>query len=86
MLELLGDDEWVIFRVTDSGIGIPAKDLPHLFEAFYRCSNVKAIAGTGLGLAIVKKFVDIHGGTIEVRSQEGEGTTFTVKLPGSADD
>jgi len=85
LLEISKDEEWVIFRVIDSGIGIPAKDLPNLFEAFYRCSNVKAIAGTGLGLAIVKKFVDIHGGTIDVRSEEGEGTTFTVKLPGSAD-
>ncbi|MGK7904915.1 MAG: PAS domain S-box protein [Hormoscilla sp.] len=85
LLEINRDDEWVIFVIRDSGIGIPAKDLPNLFEAFYRCSNVKAIAGTGLGLAIVKKFVDIHGGTIDVQSAEGEGTTFTVKLPGSAD-
>ena len=79
--ELRSTDEWVIFQVEDRGIGIPPEAITHLFEAFYRGSNVKAIAGTGLGLAIVKKCVDLHGGTINVQSQLDVGTTFTVQLP-----
>ena len=74
-------DEWTIFQIKDTGIGIPTEGIPHLFEAFYRGSNVKAIAGTGLGLAIVKKCVDLHGGIVNVQSQIGVGTTFTVKFP-----
>jgi signal transduction histidine kinase len=70
-----------IFRITDSGIGIPEDYLPQLFESFQRASNVGAIQGTGLGLAIVKKAVDLHKGTIAVESEAGVGTTFTVTLP-----
>ncbi len=68
-------------RIQDCGIGIPAEDLPRLFESFHRASNVGTIPGTGLGLAIVKKCVDLHGGQITVNSIVGEGTTFTVTLP-----
>lgn len=71
----------VTFRVKDSGIGIPPEALPQLFESFYRAKNVGNISGTGLGLAIVKQSVDLHQGTIEVSSQIGVGTTFTVILP-----
>ncbi|MBW4469500.1 MAG: response regulator [Stenomitos rutilans HA7619-LM2] len=70
-----------IFQVQDCGIGIPERDLPHLFERFHRASNAKAIPGTGLGLAIVKQCVDLHGGTIDVQSILGVGTTFTVTIP-----
>jgi len=70
-----------IFRVQDQGIGIPLKDQTHLFETFYRCSNVGKIQGTGLGLAIAKKCVDLHQGTIQVSSELGQGTVFTVELP-----
>jgi signal transduction histidine kinase len=70
-----------IFRITDSGIGIPLEDLPQLFESFQRASNVGTIQGTGLGLAIVKKAVDLHRGKIAVESEAGVGTTFTVMLP-----
>jgi signal transduction histidine kinase len=69
--------------IKDSGIGIPAKDLPLLFESFHRASNVGTLPGTGLGLAIVKKSVDLHGGQITVNSIEGVGTTLTVTLPSS---
>ena len=69
-----------IFEVQDQGIGIPADELHHLFDSFHRASNVGAIAGTGLGLSIVKKSVDLHGGTIAVRSTIGEGSCFTVSL------
>lgn len=75
----------VVFEVTDSGIGIPAADREHLFEAFHRCSNVGDIPGSGLGLVIVKRCVDLHGGTLELDSEPGRGTTFTVRLPLFAD-
>ncbi len=68
------------FEVADQGIGIPAAEIPHLFESFHRASNVGNIPGTGLGLSIVKKSVDLHGGTIEVFSELGQGTRFTVIL------
>ncbi len=71
----------IIFRIKDSGIGIPVTEQEQLFEPFHRASNVGKIAGTGLGLAIVKKCVDAHGGEITLQSQEGIGSTFTVTLP-----
>jgi signal transduction histidine kinase len=71
----------VTFQVRDDGIGIPDEDQARLFETFHRARNIGNIPGTGLGLAIVKKSVDLHGGTIEVASQVGQGTTFTVTLP-----
>jgi signal transduction histidine kinase len=70
-----------IFEIQDQGIGIPPEDLPHLFESFYRATNVENIPGTGLGLAIVKKCVDIYQGEIVVTSQLGVGTIFRVTLP-----
>lgn len=71
----------VSLQVQDEGIGIPAADLPYLFEPFHRAANVGTIAGTGLGLVITKEAVELHGGTIAVASQIGLGTTFTVHLP-----
>jgi signal transduction histidine kinase len=74
----------VALAVADQGQGIPPEDLPHLFEKF-RQTKTKATAGekgTGLGLAIVKKIVELHGGRIEVESELGRGTRFTVWLPG----
>lgn len=81
VVEREGED--TVFQVIDQGIGIPAEEIPHLFESFHRASNVGAIQGTGLGLAIVKNAVQTHGGSIEVASRLGEGTTFTVRLPAS---
>lgn len=74
-------DPVVIFRIQDSGIGIPKEDQHKLFEAFHRCSNVGDIKGTGLGLAIVKKAVELHGGAIAFDSKVGVGTTFIIILP-----
>jgi PAS domain S-box-containing protein len=71
----------IIFQIKDQGIGIPPEDLAHLFETFHRASNVRNLAGTGLGMAIVKKSVELHGGTIDIASQIGAGTTVTVRLP-----
>ncbi|HLI05968.1 MAG TPA: ATP-binding protein [Ktedonobacteraceae bacterium] len=71
-----------IIRVRDYGIGIPADDLPHIFEPFHRAANVSGkIAGTGLGLSSVQQMVMHHGGAITVESQERHGSTFTVRLP-----
>lgn len=70
-----------VFQIQDHGLGIPLEDQARLFETFHRASNVRNIQGTGLGLAIVKRSVDLHGGTIDVASQVGVGTTFTVTLP-----
>ena len=72
-----------LLTVADTGQGIPAEDLPHLFERFYRADQSRSrIQGrNGLGLAICKAIVDAHGGTIQVASQPGAGSTFTVKLP-----
>lgn len=79
----MSDDAYVELRVVDSGIGIPADEIPHLFERFYRGSNAEKalIPGTGLGLPIVKQFVEDHQGTISVDSAENVGTTVTVRLP-----
>ncbi len=72
----------VILRVEDTGPGIPPADQLHIFEKFYRASNVpKGVGGSGLGLAIVKSIVDNHGGRIWVESVLGQGSTFTVVLP-----
>ena len=73
----------VFLAVADTGQGIPAEDLPHLFERFYRADKSRSrIQGrNGLGLAICKAIMDAHGGGIEVSSQPGAGSTFTVKLP-----
>ncbi|WGV23316.1 hybrid sensor histidine kinase/response regulator [Halotia branconii] len=69
------------FQVQDQGVGIPQKDQSNLFQSFYRASNVGRIQGTGLGLAIVKRCVDLHGGEIQIESQQNIGTTVTVTLP-----
>lgn len=70
-------------RVKDTGVGIPARDIPRIFERFYRVekSRSRESGGTGLGLSIVKHIIERHSGTIEVSSSEDKGTTFTVTLP-----
>lgn len=68
-------------RVADEGIGIPAQDLPRLFESFHRASNVGNIAGTGLGLTIVRDSVHWHQGSIDVQSEVDRGSCFCVELP-----
>jgi heavy metal sensor kinase len=76
----------VLLSVADTGQGIPDKDLPHVFERFYRVdvSRSHNLGGAGLGLAICKAIIDAHGGTIQASSQPGAGSTFTVRLPGPA--
>jgi signal transduction histidine kinase len=73
----------VVLRVIDEGLGISEEDQAHLFREFYRSSNPEAQnrPGTGLGLVIVERIVQRHAGAIEVESELGVGTTFTVRLP-----
>ena len=75
-------DEEVVMNVADTGIGIPKEALPKIFECFYRVTQRnKKIQGTGLGLAIVQRLVMMHNGRVDVTSEEGRGTTFTIFLP-----
>ena len=70
--------------VSDQGPGIAAEHLPRLFERFYRVDQARSrhLGGTGLGLAIVKHIAQVHGGSVEVESTVGKGTTFRLILPG----
>jgi PAS domain S-box-containing protein len=75
--------ERVELAVRDTGVGIPAEELPHMFDRFHRVrgSQSRTHEGTGIGLALVQELVNLHGGNIEVSSQENIGTTFTVSIP-----
>ena len=75
------EDEQFLVSIRDHGIGISDNDVPRIFERFFRTSTLTGIAGTGIGLYLVKQLVELHGGSIEVESVEGEGSTFTVRLP-----
>lgn len=74
-------NEWIAIIVSDSGVGIPADELPRIFEPFYRSERSRSTLGSGLGLAIARKIITLHGGEITVESREGEGSTFRVLLP-----
>ncbi|MBI3160502.1 MAG: HAMP domain-containing histidine kinase [Chloroflexi bacterium] len=86
------ETEWIAeegggvrFRVSDTGAGIPAEDLPFIFDRFWRGDRARAREGqasSGLGLAIARQLIQAHGGTIEVESEVGVGTTFVIELPG----
>jgi PAS domain S-box-containing protein len=80
-------DDQAIIEISDTGIGIDAADLSRIFDPFYRADRARAtdVAGTGLGLAIVHKIVEIHGGSIEVESAPGQGSTFRVRLPAAVE-
>lgn len=82
-VELHCDSAWVHLNIEDTGIGIASHDIPHLFERFYRVDQARSrnTGGSGLGLAICHRIVALHGGTIEVESTIGAGSTFKVRLP-----
>jgi PAS domain S-box-containing protein len=82
-LGLTGNDQVVQFAVKDTGPGIPAEDLPHLFQKFYRVDNsaTRTIGGTGLGLFICRKIVELYQGRIWVESEPGKGSSFYINLP-----
>jgi len=67
--------------INDTGCGIPAEHLPHIFDRFYRVDASRSTSGSGLGLAIARDLVSAHGGSIEVTSEVNKGTTFSVRLP-----
>ena len=75
------DGRSVVFAVRDTGVGIPADDLPRIFERFYRVDKSRAGSGTGLGLSIAKHIVEAHGGKIWAESRQGEGSTFYFRIP-----
>jgi two-component system, OmpR family, sensor histidine kinase SenX3 len=81
-----GEDETIEITVSDNGIGISQADLGRIFERFYRVDYARSRSngGTGLGLSIVKHIAAAHGGAVSVWSQLGQGSTFTVSLPGPA--
>ncbi|HEV8621624.1 MAG TPA: ATP-binding protein [Actinomycetota bacterium] len=80
---LSGEDEEVVLSVADTGVGIPTRELPRIFERFYRVDRARSreTGGTGLGLSIVKHVIENHGGTVNVTSELGRGTCFEVRLP-----
>lgn len=82
-VELQGSDSAISLSISDTGIGIPADQLEHIFQRFYRVNKARTmnIGGSGLGLAIVRRLVDLHGGTIQVSSIEDQGSTFQVIMP-----
>jgi len=82
-VSLNADHKYFYVTVTDSGLGIPEESIDHIFERFYRVdkSHSTEIEGTGLGLAITRSAIMMHHGAIRVKSQVGEGTTFSVRIP-----
>ncbi|HEY0602046.1 MAG TPA: GAF domain-containing protein [Herpetosiphonaceae bacterium] len=82
-IRLWREDRTARLSVTDQGIGIPATALPHIFQRFFRAhtGDTHRISGLGIGLYVVKEIVALHGGSVEVESAEGAGSTFTVTLP-----
>jgi signal transduction histidine kinase len=82
VLEAIRQNNEIIMTVSDTGMGIPKKDLPKIFERFYRVQRPgRQIPGTGLGLSIVAQIIGQHGGRILAESELNKGTTFTVYLP-----
>lgn len=83
IIDVVGDDESVVVSVTDSGIGIPAEDIPHLFQKFYRVdsTDTREIGGTGLGLYLCRRLVEAMEGRIWVESEQGKGSKFSIEVP-----
>ncbi|NLE99602.1 MAG: cell wall metabolism sensor histidine kinase WalK [Anaerolineales bacterium] len=82
---VLAPGRWVVITVQDTGVGIPAENLPRIFERFYKADRARSGGGTGLGLAIAKHIVQAHEGRIWAESVEGKGSTFSVALPAQSD-
>ena len=76
----LEQDGHIFLTIQDDGIGIGEKDLPHIFDRFYRADQARDRSGSGLGLSIVKWIVELHGWTIQAASEPGRGTRFTIQI------
>ena len=70
-----------VLQVSDTGVGIPAEDLPHVFDRFWRGQSAASISGSGIGLAIAAELTQAHGGALTARSEPGQGAEFTLTLP-----
>ena len=81
-VDVVGDDQLVTIKVTDTGIGIPAEDIPHLFQKFYRVDNTdtREIGGTGLGLYLSRRLIESVGGRLGITSEYGKGSTFSIEI------
>ena len=77
------DNKYFYVKVADSGIGIPEDSVDHIFERFFRVDKARSreVGGTGLGLSITKNVIQMHHGVIDVESTQGEGTTFSMRIP-----
>ena len=80
-ISIITETQEAAITITDKGIGISKEDQKHLFSSFFRGSNAANIQGTGLGLHIVKRYVDLLKGTVHLQSEQGEGTSITVRFP-----
>jgi signal transduction histidine kinase len=82
-VEVRAEPDAVIVRIADTGIGIPQRELPRIFERFYRVDRARSreTGGTGLGLSIVRHVTENHGGEVTVTSELGQGSVFEVRLP-----
>ena len=80
-VDLEASTDWVVLRVIDRGIGIPAEDRERIFERFERATGSKRDGGFGIGLWLTYKLVQAHAGVLELHSELGAGSTFTVRLP-----
>jgi two-component system phosphate regulon sensor histidine kinase PhoR len=82
-IETANEEDHILIRVSDKGIGISGDDLKNIFDRFYRVStgDVHDVKGFGLGLAYVKKVIELHGGSISAKSEKGKGSSFTIKIP-----
>ncbi len=79
-VRVMEDGGWAVVEVADTGPGIPAEELPHIFEELYQGKNARDVPGSGLGLALVQRIVALHGGEVTVWSREGQGTVVRVRL------
>src|SRR4249919_2188560 len=81
--QIMDGSEWIVFRVTDTGIGLSPEQIIKLFQDFTQAdaSTTRKFGGTGLGLALTRRFCQMMGGDVTVRSVPGEGSVFTIKLP-----
>jgi two-component system, OmpR family, sensor kinase len=80
-VEVIRENAYAIITISDTGIGIPEKDLPHIFDRFYQVDRSRSSAGFGLGLSIALSIIEAHGGSITVESTPEQGTTFLISLP-----